>query len=136
MEARTRPLHNGDSFRIAVKAILLFWLLAFAINAHAQDEDHYYLMKGALYADSKQHFKDAMQMLGEKDYQAMAQMAMNGTLSSPTTTKKEISFTNGVPVFSSEVEFRFKGDSAKYWTEMQVVQNSKDAAKDPSPTPE
>ena len=76
MEARTRPLHNGDRFRTAVKAILLFGLLAFAINAHAQDEEHHYLIKGALYADSKEHLKDAMQMLGEKDDQAMAQIRL------------------------------------------------------------
>jgi hypothetical protein len=125
---------TARTFTIAGTALAV--ILAFTSTSHAQDEVHFYLVKGALYADSKEHLKDAMQMLGDKDYQAMAQMTIAGNLSTPTNKRMEIAFTNGVPVFSGAVEFRFEGDSTKYWTEMEVVEDGKTAAKEPSPTPE
>jgi hypothetical protein len=103
------------------KLLLISWLLATASSSViAQDAPlpKHYLQPGAIYADTKEHMEQAVSMSTEGDTQAMTEMAMQGELSLPTTKPKEVFVTSGAGdlLFSGYLEFRFKGQTHRYWT--------------------
>ena len=94
-------------------------LTAASIQAQNTTLLKHYLQAGKFYATSKKDMESAFKFLVvDEDTQVVTQMVMEGKVSLPTKEQQEIFITSSAAdlLLSDYLEFRFKGQSTKYWT--------------------
>jgi hypothetical protein len=117
---------NGQQQRTMTKLLMIIGMLTVSsMHTIAQQETRAkeYLQQNKFYAPSKQDMEEAVALMAQQDFQALAHMVLEGKISVPTKARREVFVTGTGGHLSGLVEFRFEGKPKNYWTCQEWIES-------------